>query len=308
MATILITGGTGTIGKSLSKFLVSKQHQVIILTRTPRTGSAGISYAAWDPANKTIDIDALQKADHIINLAGAGVADKRWSKKRKQEIVDSRVQSGELLVKALQENTNKVKAVISVSGIGWYGEDKTRKASATYFKEGDPADEGFLGATCVKWENSIKPVTALNKRLVIFRPGVVLSNDGGALVEFKKPVRAGLATILGSGDQVVSWIHIEDMCRLFLYAIENENIQGTYNVVGPQPVTNKNLMITLAQKVKGRFYIPIYVPSFVLKLALGELSVEILKSTKVSCEKIINSGFQFLYPSLEVALDDLVKK
>lgn len=308
MATILITGGTGTIGKSLSKFLVSKQHQVIILTRTPRTGTAGISYAAWDPANKTIDIDALQKADYIINLAGAGVADKRWSKKRKQEIVDSRVQSGELLVKALQENTNKVKAVISVSGIGWYGEDKKLNNPNAYFKEGDPADEGFLGATCVKWENSIKPVTALNKRLVILRPGVVLSNDGGALVEFKKPVRAGLATILGSGNQVVSWIHIEDMCRLFLYAIENEKIQGTYNVVGPQPVTNKNLMITLAKKIKGRFYIPIFVPSFVLKLALGELSVEILKSTKVSCEKIINSGFQFLYPSLEVALDDLVKK
>jgi uncharacterized protein len=308
MATILITGGTGTIGKSLSKFLVSKQHQVLILTRHPRTGSAGISYAAWDPANKTIDIDALQKADYIINLAGAGVADKRWTKKRKQEIIDSRVQSGGLLVKTLQENTNKVKAVISMSGIGWYGEDETRKASAPYFKEGDPADEGFLGATCVKWENAIKPVTALNKRLVIFRTGVVLSNEGGALVEFKKPVRAGLATLLGGGDQVVSWIHIDDMCRLFLYAIENENMQGEYNAVSPQPVTNKNLMMTLAQKIKGRFYIPIYVPSFVLKLALGELSVEVLKSTKVSCEKIINTGFQFLYPSLDVALDELLKK
>ena len=308
MATILITGGTGTIGKSLSKFLVNKQHQVIILTRNPRSGTAGIAYAAWDPANKTIDIDALQKADYIINLAGAGVADKRWSKKRKQEIVDSRVHSGELLVKALQENTNKVKAVISMAGIGWYGADKTRKASATYFKEGDPADDGFLGATCVKWENAIKPVTALGKRLVIFRGGMVLSNDGGALTEFMKPVRAGLATILGGGDQVVSWIHIDDLCRMFQYALDNESIQGEYNTVSPQPVTNKNLMITLAQKVKGRFYIPIYVPSFVLRLALGELSVEILKSTKVSCEKIINSGFQFLYPSLEVALDDLVKK
>jgi uncharacterized protein (TIGR01777 family) len=236
------------------------------------------------------------------------VADKRWSKKRKQEIVDSRVHSGELLVKALQENTNKVKAVISMAGIGWYGEDKTRKASATYFKEGDPADEGFLGDTCVKWENAIKPVTALGKRLVIFRCGMVLSNDGGALTEFKKPVRAGLATILGGGDQVVSWIHIDDLCRMFQYALDNEKIQGEYNTVSPQPVTNKNLMITLAKKVKGSFYIPIYVPSFVLKLALGELSVEILKSTKVSCEKIINSGFQFLYPSLEVALDDLIKK
>lgn len=308
MATILITGGTGTIGKALSKLLVSKQHQVIILSRNPRTGSGGISYAAWDPANKTIDIDALQKADYIFNLAGAGVADKRWSKKRKQEIVDSRVHSGELLVKALQENTNKVKAVVSMSGIGWYGEDKTRKASATYFKEGDPAAEDFLGDTCVKWENAIKPVTALGKRLVIFRCGIVLSNDGGAFTEFKKPIRAGIAPIFGSGDQVCSWIHIDDLCRMFLYAIDNEKIQGEYNTVAPQPVTNKNLMLTLAKKIKGSFYIPIYVPSFALKLILGELSIEILKSAKVSCEKIINSGFQFLHPSLEVALDDLVKK
>ncbi|MCS3796256.1 TIGR01777 family oxidoreductase [Niastella sp. OAS944] len=308
MATILITGGTGTIGKALSKLLVSKQHQVIILSRSPRTGAGDISYAAWDPANKTIDIDALQKADYIFNLAGAGVADKRWSKKRKQEIVDSRVDSGELLVKALQENTNKVKAVISMSGIGRYGEDKTRKASATYFKEGDPAAEDFLGDTCVKWENAIKPVTALGKRLVIFRCGIVLSNDGGAFTEFKKPVRAGIAPIFGSGDQVCSWIHIDDLCRMFLYAIDNEKIQGEYNTVAPQPVTNKNLMLTLAKKIKGSFYIPIYVPSFALKLILGELSIEILKSAKVSCEKIINSGFQFLYPSLEVALDDLVKK
>jgi uncharacterized protein (TIGR01777 family) len=308
MATILITGGTGTIGKALSKFLTGQQHQVIILTRSPHTGTPDVSYAAWDPAKKTIDIDALQKADYIINLAGAGVADKRWTKKRKQEIVDSRVQSGELLVKALQENTNKVKAVISMSGIGWYGEDNKRSASQPYFKEGDPADNDFLGETCVKWENAIKPVTALNKRLVIFRCGIVLSNDGGAFTEFKKPVRAGIAPIFGSGEQVTSWIHIDDVCRMFLYAIGNERVQGEYNVVAPQPVTNKNLMLTLAKKMKGSFHIPIYVPSFMLKLILGELSIEILKSAKVSCHKITDSGFQFVFPSLEVALDDLLKK
>src|SRR2546421_250429 len=154
MATILITGGTGTIGKSLSKFLVEKQHEVIILSRHPRQGTGAISYAAWDPANQTIDIAALQKADYVINLAGAGVADKRWSKKRKQEIVDSRVQSGQLLVKAMQQNTNKVQAVISMSGIGWYGDDSKRNPSQKFFSEGDPADPGFLGDTCVKWENA----------------------------------------------------------------------------------------------------------------------------------------------------------
>ncbi|WP_207514447.1 TIGR01777 family oxidoreductase [Longitalea luteola] len=308
MATILITGGTGTIGKSLTRFLTNKQHQVIILSRHHRTGTGAVSYAAWDPAKQTIDLDALQKADYIINLAGAGVADKRWSKKRKAEIVDSRVQSAGLLVKALQENPNKVKAVISMAGIGWYGDDKNRAPGQSFFREGDPADEGFLGDTCVKWENAIKPVTALNKRLVIFRCGMVLSNEGGALTELKKPVKAGIAPIFGSGDQVVSWIHIDDLCRLMLYVMTDERKHGEYNSVAPNPVTNKQLMLTLARKMKGSFYIPIYVPSFVLKMMIGEVSIELLKSTKVSAEKISNSGFQFQFPTLDVALDDLIKK
>jgi uncharacterized protein (TIGR01777 family) len=236
------------------------------------------------------------------------VADKRWSKKRKQEIVDSRVQSGQVLVKAMQQNTNKVQAVISMSGIGWYGDDNKRSPSQKFFSEGDPADPGFLGDTCVKWENAIKPVTALNKRLVIFRTGIVLSNEGGALAEFQKPIKAGIAAFFGNGEQMTSWIHIDDVCRLFLYAIEKERIRGEYNIVAPAPVTNKHLMLALAKKMKGKFFIPVYVPSFVLKLILGELSIEILKSAKVSCEKIKSSGFQFLFPTLEVALDDLLKK
>jgi uncharacterized protein len=308
MATILITGGTGTIGKAVSKFLAAKNHQVIILTRHPRTGTPDISYAAWDPVQKTIDTEALQKADYIINLAGAGVADKRWTKQRKAEIIDSRVQSGALLVKALQENTNKVKAVISMSGIGWYGDDHKKSATQPAFVEGDAASADFLGQTCVQWENAIKPVTALNKRLIIFRCGIVLSNDGGALTEFKKPVRAGIAPFFGSGEQVASWIHVDDLCRLYLYAIDNERMQGVYNTVAPQPVTNKNLMLALARKIKGRFFIPVYVPSFVLKLVLGELSIEVLKSATVSCEKITNGSFQFLFPTLDAALDDLIKK
>jgi uncharacterized protein (TIGR01777 family) len=308
MATILITGGTGLIGTALSKFLTARQHQVIILTRHPRSAASNISYAGWDPAKGTIDAEAVQKADYIINLAGAGVADKRWTKKRKEEIVNSRVQSGALLVKALEEMPNKVKAVISISGIGWYGDDKKRDAAKHFFTEEDPADGDYLGQTCMQWEEAIRPVTALNKRLVIFRCGIALSAAGGAFTEFKKPVRLGVATIFGSGRQILSWIHIEDLCRMFLYAIENERIQGIYNATAPQPCTSRNFIMSLARKMKGRFFIPIYVPSFVLKMVLGELSVEILKSASVSCEKISRAGFQFLYPSLEVALDDLVKK
>jgi uncharacterized protein len=308
MATILITGGTGLIGTALSSFLTGKNHDVIILTRQVRPGKPNITYAAWDPARQTIDTEAIEKADYIINLAGAGVADKRWTKKRKEEMVSSRVQSGQLLSKTLQDIPNKVKTVISISGIGWYGDDEKRSSGQHFFKEQDPADTGYLGATCVQWENAIKPVTEVGKRLVIFRCGVALSNKGGAYTEFAKPVRFGLATILGSGRQVISWIHIDDVCRLFLYAIENEKMQGVYNAVAPEPVTNKNFMLSLAKKIKGSFFIPFYVPSFVLKIVLGELSVEVLKSATVSSEKISAEGFQFVYPTLDVALNDLVKK
>jgi uncharacterized protein (TIGR01777 family) len=308
MATILITGGTGLIGTALTLFLTGKGHQVIVLTRKPRSVKGAVSYAAWNPAKQEIDTNAVQKADYIINLAGAGVADKRWTSARKAEIVNSRVQSGQLLVKALQETPNQVKAVISTSGIGWYGDDAKRAAGEHFFKEQDAADEAYLGQTCVQWEAAVQPVTALNRRLVIFRCGIVLDKEGGALAEFQKPVRAGLATIFGNGKQVISWIHINDLCRMFLYAIEKDTLQGVYNAVAPQPVTNKNFILMLAKKMKGRFFIPLYVPSFILKLVLGELSVEILKSATVSCEKISRTGFQFGYPSLEVALDDLVKK
>lgn len=308
MATILITGGTGLVGKAVTSLLISKGHEVIILSRgQSATGKAGYSVAHWDPAKQEIEVTAVQKADYIINLAGAGVADKRWTKKRKQEIIDSRVQSGELLVKTLKENPNKVKAVINPSGIGWYGDDAKRKPSRKAFIEDDPADDGYLGETCKLWEASIDPVEELGKRLVKFRIGIVLSKEGGALKEYKMPVRFGVAPILGSGKQVISWIHIDDLARLMLYAIEHEQLHGVYNAVASQPVTNRNFMIMLAGKIKGRFYIPLYVPSFILKIILGGLSIEVLKSATVSNSKIGLAGFQFLYPTIDAALSDLTK-
>lgn len=308
MATILITGGTGLIGTALSKVLISKGHEVIILSRgQSATGEIGYSIAHWDPEKQVIDVAAVQKADYIINLAGAGIADKRWTQKRKQEIIDSRVKSGELLVKTLKENTNKVKAMISASAIGWYGDDAKRKPSRKAFIEDDHADDGFLGETCQLWEASIDPVQELGKRLVKLRTGIVLSKEGGALKEFRMPVRFGVAAILGSGRQLMSWIHIDDLTRLMLFAIEHEPLHGVYNAVASQPVTNKHFMLKLAEKIKGRFYIPLYVPSFVLKAVLGGMSVEVLKSATVSNSKIGLAGFQFLYPTIDAALSDLTK-
>lgn len=301
MATVVITGGTGLIGTALSKLLVDNGYKVIILSRTGHdsAGQQQLEFAEWDLQQRTIDKKAIQEADYIVNLAGANVGAKRWTKKRKQEIVDSRVQSGITIVKALQDIPNKVKAVISSSAIGWYGPDRKDKKK---FVETDPVDRGFLGDTCRLWEESVEPVSELGKRLVKLRTGIVLSEDGGAIPEFRKPIRFGFATILGSGQQVVSWIHISDICRMYLAAIENERMQGVFNAVAPNPVSNKELIISLAKKIKGKFYTPIYVPSFALKLVLGEMSVEVLKSATVSCEKIQLSGFQFSFPTIDAAI------
>jgi uncharacterized protein (TIGR01777 family) len=308
MATILITGGTGLIGTALTKELLNNDYDVIILTRFPGKYSSNISrlrYAKWDIERQTIDADAIGKTDFIIHLAGAGVADKRWTTKRKKEIVESRTQSSALLVKALKENVNNVKAVISASGVGWYGSSPPYPSplrgegnSSPPFVETDPAAEDFLGTTCAEWEASIEPVVSLGKRLVKFRTGIVLSNEGGALKEFKRPLRFGFATILGNGKQVVSWIHIDDLVRLYIYAIENKKLQGVYNAVAPHPVTNKKLVLQLARCMRGRFFVPVFVPSFVLKIILGEMSIEVLKSASVSCKKIKQTGFTFLHPAI----------
>lgn len=307
METVLITGGTGTIGKAITNALLERKYTVIILSRNVSNGQRptnNISYAQWNVLEQTIDKDAVAKADYIIHLAGAGVADKRWTKKRKQEIIDSRVKSGELLVKALKGNANNVKAVISSSAIGWYGPDPS-VPNPDAFTEDDPAYDDFLGSTCNQWEQSLEPIAKMNKRLVKLRTGIVLSNDGGALVEFKKPIRYGVAAIIGSGKQVISWIHIDDLVRLYIAAIENKSMNGSYNAVAPNPVSNKELTLQLAKISRGKFFIPLNVPSFILKIVLGELSVEVLKSATVSCDKIHDTGFTFLYPSIEAALKAL---
>jgi uncharacterized protein len=307
MPTVLITGGTGLIGNALTSLLVSKGYKVIILSRSQKSSdNPAVSYAQWDVEKGTIDIAAIQEADYIIHLAGAGVADKRWTKKRKQEIVESRIKSGALLVKALKENENKVKAFISSSAIGWYGPDNDLSLK-NGFKEDAPAHNDFLGNTCVQWEQSTKAIESVGKRSVYVRTGIVLSNEGGALKEFKTPMKFGIAAILGGGKQIISWVHIEDICRMYIYAIENE-ISGVFNGVAPKPVSNKILTLELAKRIRGKFFIPIHVPSFILKIVLGEMSVEVLKSATVNDDKIRNTGFKFLYPSLDAALNELTKK
>jgi uncharacterized protein (TIGR01777 family) len=309
METVLITGGTGMIGKALTQALIERGFNVIILTRhfndKQKTGNDKLTYAIWDIAKQTIDKNAFAKADYIIHLAGASVAEKRWTKKRKQEIVSSRVDSGKLIVDSLKKLPNKVKTVISATAIGWYGPDKN---DANKFTEDDPSSNDFLGQTCKQWEIAIEPVSFLGKRLVKIRIGIVLSNEGGAYVEFKKPLKFLLATILGNGKQIVSWIHIDDLVRAILFAMENEKMESVYNTVAPHPVSNKELVLEIARKERGRSYIPVHVPTFALKIKLGEMSVEVLKSATVSSEKIQQAGFIFQYPDLESAISQLASQ
>ncbi len=301
METVLITGGTGMIGSALSEALMDKGYEVIVLTRNTKTAPhKNFGYAEWNIHQQTIDENAVKKADYIIHLAGANVGEKRWTAKRKKEIIDSRVKSGQLLAKALKEITNNVQAVVSASAIGWYGENK----SEAPFVETDPAANDFLGSTCRKWEAAIQDVSQLGKRLVILRTGIVLSNQAGAYAELKKTLKFGVAAILGKGQQVISWIHIDDVVNMYIAAIENQSMHGVYNAVAPHPVSNKEFIVQIARQRK-QFFVPVHVPAVALKTLLGEMSEEVLKSANVSSAKIESTGFRFRYSAIEHAVEQL---
>lgn len=311
MATVLISGGTGLIGTALTASLTKQGHTVIVLLRegsakkTPaanhKSPVAPVRYARWDVTAGTIADWAIAETDHIIHLAGANVAAKRWSARRKKEILDSRVLSGELLCKAVGRIPNKIISVAGASAIGWYGPDP-EMPNPQPFIETDHAHGDFLGSTCHAWEQAILPMQGLGKRLSVLRTGIVLSPDGGALAEFRKPLRFGLATILSTGRQVISWVHINDLVRLYEAAIFDPAFAGVYNAVAPNPVSNKTLTLALARRLRGKAFIPLHVPGFILKLVLGEMSIEVLKSCTVSSSKLSRQGFQFAYPEIEAAL------
>jgi uncharacterized protein (TIGR01777 family) len=308
MSTILITGGSGMVGTRLTEMLIGQGHEVIILSRNPLPADLlpkAVSQAKWDVNKKWIDPQAFAAADHIIHLAGAGVADKRWNKKRKAEILSSRSETGALLVHAMQTIPNKIKTVVSASAIGWYGADTSRTPKLGFTEEA-PSDTEFLGETCRIWEQNIQGVTESGKRLVILRIGIVLSNSGGALLEFKKPIRLGFAAILGNGKQYISWIHIDDLCGMFIKAMDDQSMHGVYNAVAPEIVTNKILTIALARSMKNSFFIPIHVPAFLLRWILGEMSIEILKSARINSYKIQSTGFHYRYPTMAEAIQQLI--
>lgn len=298
---ILITGGSGLLGTRLTEMLMQKGYQVSHLSR--RSAEGPVLTYQWNVKRKTIDEKALVETDAIIHLAGAGIADKRWNETRKKEILESRTMSTALLFQALKEKPHRVKTFISASAIGYYGFGD----SDQMFTEQDGPANDFLALVVKQWEDSVSKVEQLGIRVAKIRIGILLSKRGGALAEMVKPIKWGVGSPLGSGKQYLSWIHIDDVCRLFIKALEDESMSETYNAVTSHPVTNQDLTKAIAEVLGKPLWLP-NVPGFVLKLMLGDMADLVLKGSKVSAEKIQNKGFKFLYPDLPGALEQLLKE
>jgi uncharacterized protein (TIGR01777 family) len=295
---ILITGGSGLIGKGLTELLLAKGYTVSHLSRKPGKDSR-IKTFVWNVEQGQIDENCLNGVDAIIHLAGSGIAEKRWTKKRKKDLIDSRTQSIGLIYDLMRRKPNLVKHVISASATGYYS-----NRGDELLTEDSTAAKDFLGYCCVVWEQAADKGKDLNLRIVKLRTGVVLSKKGGALPPLALPVKLGVGTALGTGRQWIPWIHIKDAVDMYLHVIENADIQGVYNMVAPNPVTNKQLTKAVAKQLRRPYWLP-NVPAFILKMLLGEMSLVVLGSTKVSAEKIENTNFKFEYPELSGALKEL---
>ena len=299
---ILISGGTGLVGKRLFEKLTIKGYNVAILSREKRKKNRPSTYH-WDLNNNTIDIEALKFADYIIHLAGANIGSARWTKKRKKEIIDSRVKSAELIFNQIQKKDNKLKAFITASGIGYYGSI----TSKTVFSESDPPYDDFLAKTCLKWEQSADKFEERGIRTVKIRTGIVLSKHGGALEKIRNIIKLGFGAPLGSGKQHMPWIHIDDLCDIYIKAIEDKHMTGAYNAVAPSTVTNNYFTKTLARIIKKPLWLP-NVPKFILKLFLGEMSVILLNGSRISSDKIVKANYKFKFTKLDNALSNLLNK
>lgn len=295
---ILITGGTGLIGSRLSEILIDLGYDVAHLSRNPSKDPHYKSFR-WDVKSGQIDENAITYADYIVHLAGASLADEKWTEERKKEILNSRVDSALLLYRKLQELPHHVKGFISASGIGIYGDSGDRLVTEESLYGND-----FLAEVTKKWEAAAWTVNSLGIRTVIFRNGLVLSRKGGALPQIAKPVKMMAGAPLGSGKQYMSWIHIDDLCRLYVEAIENTSFHGTYNAVTPNPVTNEEFTRALAKAMGKPLVLP-KVPAFGLKLMLGEMSEILLTGQRVSPDKVLHTGFTFEYVTVEKALGAL---
>nr|WP_314865835.1 TIGR01777 family oxidoreductase [uncultured Flavobacterium sp.] len=296
---VVLTGGTGFIGKKLTQLLLENGFSVSILSRTAKKNLEGISYFQWDVDAGTIDEQAIVNADYVIHLAGENIGAKRWTTARKKAILDSREKSTQLLYACLQKNNKQLEAFISASGVGIYGAI-TDELVCT---ELTPAASDFLGTVCQKWESATVPIRDLGIRTVQIRTALVLGKGDGVLQQLLPLFRYKLGSAIGSGKQYMPWIHIDDLCRIYLAAITNSEMQGPYNAAVNDSTTNTVFSNTLAKVIGYTIWMP-NVPAFVLQLALGQIAQLVLKGRRVASDKIEKTGFQFRFTNLEKALKD----
>jgi len=301
MAIFTLTGATGSVGKAIVNELLNQNHEVRILTTRKNFKWEGVQCFYWNPSKGLIDLPSLDGADYLIHLAGATVS-KRWTTKYKQEITDSRVQSTQLLLHALEKISVGPRAVVSASAIGIYGSDFERM-----MVESDPAADDYLASVTRTWEMYTQKFETEQRRSIQLRIGIVLDGGAGVLGQLEPLAKLGLASPLGTGKQWTSWIHVKDLARMFVFAATQEIPSGPYNAVGPEPLSNKALTKTLTQVLKRPMWLPA-VPSFVLKLVLGEMATLALMSQKVSNAKITAAGFTYTFSKLTDALNDIYSK
>ena len=300
--TVLITGGTGSIGHRLTQLLQQSGYKVSLLSRSAKQ-IPGVTVYQWDIKKGHIDPQAIATADHIIHLAGEGIADERWTDARKETILNSRTQSTELLAQALAKNPHHVKSFIGASAIGYYGGDTSDRP----LTETSQGGSDFLAQVVRAWERSEEQIASLGIRTIKMRIGVVLMADGGALPKLVQPIRLGAGAPIGSGQQYVSWIHLDDLCRLFIEALSNESWKGVYNAVAPNPVTNETLTRAIADVLHRPLLLP-NIPNFAIKLLYGEMAIVVTGGNYVLNKRIVEeTTFQYQYADLKKALADLLK-
>lgn len=300
-ATILITGATGLVGKALTRFLLSKGYTIHVLTtqKTLVHPNKNLQYFHWNPQENKIDTSCLKGVEVVINLAGSSIA-QRWTKSAKASILNSRIQSLQVLSKAIKEGNFPIKQLISASAIGIYSDSKTNY----YEEEHVSTDSSFLSTVVSAWESATTQFQEMGIKTTLLRIGIVLDANGGALPKIKAPIEKYCGAVLGSGEQWQSWIHIDDLVAIFVHALEFK-LEGVFNAVAPNPVQQTELTKTIALVLKRPMFLP-KVPEFLLKLLLGEMSAVVLESQRVCSKKIQNAGFKFNYHELSAALNDLL--
>lgn len=299
MEKVLISGASGLLGKAIAEKLRNKGFEVLTLSRSRKNDKNSF---VWNIEKGQIEEEAVKNSDYMIHLAGEGIADKKWTDERKKQIIESRTKSTQLLLKAIKSTGANIKAFVSASAVGYYGAVTSEKI----FSENDLPSDDFLGQSCKAWEDSVDEIAKLGIRTVKFRIGVVLSKDGGALPKMAAPFKFYMGAVLGSGKQYIPWVHINDVANAFMFAIQNEQLNGAYNLTAPGGgVSNREFSKILAKVLSKPILLP-PVPEFALKLLLGEMADLVLKGSRVSSKKLSDTGFKFEYDDLGLALTNLI--